>query len=133
MASLEEQLSEYRKQLSHLIPTTAQKRKANMAGAKIYKDRLTEVTRSKHYSNKKDEKYGHMADHIEISDKNADDIDDGSVTIGWPNRYHAMNAMRLNDGTVHIQADHFVDQTREESNDDMVRAQAKALGFKDGD
>ena len=74
-----------------------------------------------------------MADHIEISDKNADDMDDGSVTIGWPNRYHAMNAMRLNDGTVHIQADHFVDQTREESNDDVVRAQAKALGFKDGD
>ena len=67
-----------------------------------------------------------------ILDKNSDEVADGSATVGWPNRYHAMNAMRLNDGTVHIKADHFVDITREESNDAVVEAQAKALGFKKG-
>lgn len=133
MASLEEQLQDYRKQLQKLVPTTSQKKKANLAGAKVYQERLTEVTRSKHYSNKKDAKYGHMADHIEVSGENSDGVTDGSATVGWPNRYHAMNAMRLNDGTVHIKADHFVDVTREESNADVVKAQAKALGFGKND
>lgn len=132
MASFEEQLNDYRKQLAKLVPNTEQKLKANKAGAEVYQKRLAEVTKAKHYSNKKDEKYGHMADHIEISDKNSDEVADGSATVGWPNRYHAMNAMRLNDGTVHIKADHFVDITREESNDAVVEAQAKALGFKKG-
>ena len=119
--------------MSKLVPNTEQKLKANKAGAEVYQKRLAEVTKAKHYSNKKDEKYGHMADHIEISEKNRDGVTDGSATVGWPNRYHAMNAMRLNDGTVHIKADHFVDLTREESNDAVVAAQAKALGFKKGD
>ncbi|MEW1574906.1 HK97 gp10 family phage protein [Lactobacillus crispatus] len=132
MASFEKQLNDYRKQLTKLVPNTEQKRKANKAGAEVYQKRLAEVTKAKHYSNKKDEKYGHMADHIEISDKNSDGVADGSATVGWQNRYHAMNAMRLNDGTVHIKADHFVDLTREESNDAVVAAQAKALGFKKG-
>ena len=132
MASFEKQLNDYRKQLTKLVPNTEQKRKANKAGAEVYQKRLAEVTKAKHYSNKKDEKYGHVADHIEISDKNSDGVADGSATVGWQNRYHAMNAMRLNDGTVHIKADHFVDLTREESNDAVVAAQAKALGFKKG-
>ena len=72
MASFEDQLNNYRKQLSKLVPNTEQKLKANKAGAEVYQKRLAEVTKAKHYSNKKDEKYGHMADHIEISDKNSD-------------------------------------------------------------
>ena len=71
-----------------------------------------------------------MADHVEVSNKNIDGIEDGSATVGWPNRYHAMNAMRLNDGTVFIKADHFVDVTREESRKAILEAQSKILGFK---
>lgn len=56
MASFEEQLNDYRKQLAKLVPNTEQKRKANKAGAEIYRNRLAEVTKAKHYSNKKDEK-----------------------------------------------------------------------------
>ena len=41
-----------------------------------------------------------------------------------------MNAMRLNDGTVFIKADHFVDVTREESRKAILAAQSKTLGFK---
>ena len=46
MSSFEQQLQEYRKQLRKLVPTTSQKKKANFAGAKVYQERLTEVTRS---------------------------------------------------------------------------------------
>lgn len=130
MTSLEEQLAQYQRELAKLVPNEKQKMKANHAGAEVLQKRLTEVTREKHYSNKKDEKYGHMADNIKISDKNADGITDGSATVGWPNRYHAMNAMRLNDGTVHIKADHFVDETRQAATKDVLEAQAKSLGVK---
>ena len=130
MTSFEDQLNEYRKQLSQLVPTMEQKKVANKAGAEILQKNLTEVTRTRHYSNKRDPKYGHMADHIEISDRNIDGVETGAVTVGWTNRFHAMNAMRLNDGTVHIRADHFVDVIREQSTAAVVKAQSKALGFK---
>lgn len=133
MASFEEQLHNYQKQLANLVPNTQQKAAANLAGAKAFQRNLTRTTREKHYSRKKDEKFGHMADHIAVSKRNADNVADGSATVGWPNRYHAMNAMRLNDGTVHIKADHFVDQVRQDSQEDVLEAQAKALGFKSGD
>lgn len=129
MASFEEQMSEFQKQVEALIPTTKQKEAANVAGAEVLKNELEQVTREKHYSRKKDSKFGHMADHIEVDNKNIDGVEDGSATVGWPNRYHAMNAMRLNDGTVFIKADHFVDETREKVANEVFKAQAKKLGF----
>lgn len=127
MASLDEQLEKYSKELAKLVPNTDQKRRANKAAADVFAKNLTAVTREKHYSNKKDPVYGHMADHIEVSDKNLDGVADGSAVVGWPNRYHAMNAMRLNNGTVHIKADHFVDIERQNSTQAVVEAQYKAL------
>lgn len=130
MADFERQLEQFQNQVEKLVPSKKKQEVANMAGAEVYKERLTAVTRSKHYSHKKDPKYGHMADHISASTKNVDGIEDGTATVGWANRYHAMNAMRLNDGTVHIKADHFVDTTREESRKAILDAQAATLGFK---
>lgn len=130
MATFEDQLAQFQNQLKELVPSRKKQEEANLAGAEVYKERLSKVTREKHYSNKKDEKYGHMADHVEVSNKNIDGIEDGSATVGWPNRYHAMNAMRLNDGTVFIKADHFIDVTREESRKAILEAQSKTLGFK---
>lgn len=127
LTSLEDQFAELQKQVNALVPTIAQQRKATRAGAAVFAKKLAEVTKAKHYSNKKDAKYGHMADHVSFVDKNADNEIDGSSTVGWSNQYHAMNAMRLNDGTVHIKADHFIDQARQDYAADVFEAERQAL------
>ena len=115
-----EQLESWLKDVHKLVPNEAEQERITKAGAKKLADNLTEVTRKKHYSNHKDEKYGHMADNISYS---SNDIDgDGSSIVGWTNKYHDMNAMRLNDGTKHIKADHFVDQNLADSQDDVFNA-----------
>ncbi|MCH3989874.1 MAG: HK97 gp10 family phage protein [Lactobacillus sp.] len=127
MASLEEQLEAFRKRVAACVPNKEQQQKATEAGAKYFAQELSKITKEKHYSNKKDAKYGHMADHISFHAGNGDGVMDGSSTVGWTNRYHAMNAMRLNDGTVHIKADHFVDNAREDCMQGVLEAEAKAL------
>lgn len=92
-------------------------------GAEVFKNKLTEVTNAKHRSTHKDETYGHMADHISYMAKNADGIQDGTATVGWDNSYHAMNARHLNDGTKSLQADHFVDNARNDAIGDVLTAE----------
>lgn len=97
--------------------TIAELTEISMAGAEVYEKDLRDETRAKHYSSHKDSKYGHMADHITkwvgSKGKNKSDTDfSGVVTVGWDNWFHGMNAMRLNDGTRKISADHFVDNLR---------------------
>lgn len=133
MASFEEQLRAYSNQLDKLVPTKKEQEKANEAGAKVLADRLTEITKSKHYSRKKDAKYGHMADNVSYSTTNADGEHDGSATVGWTNHFHAMNAMRLNNGTVNIRADHFVDNARNDTKNEVFEAQVKAIKANRGD
>lgn len=126
MASLEEQLAEFERKVAAQVPNQEKKQKITKAGAEYFAEKLAEITKAKHYSNKKDKKYGHMADHISSDGRNGDGTVDGTSTVGWTNRYHAMNAMRLNDGTIHIKADHFVDNARQDCMDGMLAAEAKA-------
>ena len=79
--------------------TPAEQAKITTAGAKVFQKELEEVTREKHYSNKKHLKYGHMADGLSVQSTNADGRKNGVATVGWKNNYHAQNARRLNDGT----------------------------------
>ena len=126
-----DQLEKRLKDVNKLIPNEAEQEKITVAGAKKLADNLTEATRKKHYSSHKDETYGHMADHISY---NANDIDgehDGRSIVGWTNKYHDMNARRLNDGTKHIRADHFVDQNLDDSQDDVFNAMLDE--YKKGD
>ena len=88
--------------------TPAEQAKITTAGAKVFQKELEEVTREKHYSNKKHLKYGHMADGLSVQSTNADGRKNGVATVGWKNNYHAQNARRLNDGTKKYRADHFV-------------------------
>ena len=78
------------------------------AGAKMMAERLTEVTNAKHRSHHNDKTYGHAADHISYMAKDVDGEVNGESTVGWDNRYHAMNMMRLNDGYKGYSGDHFV-------------------------
>ena len=95
--------------------TPAEQVKITNAGAKVFKKELEEVTREKHYSRKKNPKFGHMAVGLAIQSTNADGRKNGVSTGGWKNNYHAQNARRLNDGTKKYRADHFVTNVQNDS------------------
>lgn len=117
-----EQLESWLKDVHKLVPNEEEQERITKAGAKKLAENLTEVTRKKHYSSHRDEKFGHMADNISYNSNNINGEHDGSSVVGWTNKYHDMNAMRLNDGTKHIRADHFVDQNLADSQDDVFNA-----------
>lgn len=102
----------------------SEKEEITNEGAKVFQKELEEVTREKHYSNKKDLKYGHMADGLSIQFTNADGRKNGVAIVGWKNNYHAENARRLNDGTKKIKADHFV--TNLQNSDEVKQKVFKA-------
>lgn len=93
----------------------AEQSRITEAGAEVFKDELTKVTKEKHYSNHADPKYGHMADSLSVQKTGVDGRRNGKSTVGWENRYHAQNARRLNDGTKKYQADHFVTKVQNDS------------------
>lgn len=98
--------------------TVADKTAVNLAGAEVFQKALTDETREKHYSSHKNEKNGHAADHItkwtgnKTSKRAADTDFSGVVTVGWDNKWHAMNMMRVNDGTRKMKGDHFITNLR---------------------
>ncbi|MCC6117646.1 HK97 gp10 family phage protein [Lactiplantibacillus plantarum] len=125
------QLASWLKDVHKLVPNEAEQERITKAGAKKLADNLTEVTRKKHYSSHKDKKYGHMADNISYQSTDIDGEHDGSSIVGWTNKFHDMNARRLNDGTKHIKADHFVDENLADSQDDVFNAMLDE--YKKGD
>ena len=88
--------------------TPKQQEKITAAGGKVFQQELTKVTRQKHYSHHNDKVYGHAADNIDMMTSDVDGDHNGATTVGWNNRYHAMNMTRLNDGYKGYTADHFV-------------------------
>ncbi|XUX03469.1 HK97 gp10 family phage protein [Lactiplantibacillus pentosus] len=94
-----DQLESWLKDVHKLVPDEAEQERITKAGAKKLADNLTEVTKKKHYSSHKDKKYGHMADNISYNSNDIDGEHDGSSIVGWTNKFHDMNARRLNDGT----------------------------------
>lgn len=101
----------------------------NMAGADIFEKALRDETNAKHRSTHKDESFGHAADNIgKYAPKGANKdagVKLGSFIVGWKNRYHAMNMLRLNDGTKKIVGDHFVTNLRQNSTvrSEMLKAE----------
>jgi hypothetical protein len=107
-------LNEWLEQVSKLANLTPdQQTNITKAGAEIYKEKLEQATKSKHYSSHDDKTYGHMADNITFQGADIDGKKTGISSVGWNNHYHAMNAMRLNDGTKSIRADHFVTELQD--------------------
>lgn len=123
MAGLDDMLSEWLHEVEQVSKlSTTDKVKITNAGAKVFKRNLEEVTRKKHYSDHEDKARGHMADSIEIQNTNLDKTMDGTAVVGF-DKYHAINARRLNDGTKKYSADHFVDETRQASADEVFAAE----------
>lgn len=101
----------------------------NLAGADIFEKALRDETNAKHRSSHKDESFGHAADNIgKYAPKGLSKdsgVKLGSFIVGWKNRYHAMNMLRLNDGTRKIVGDHFVTNLRQNSTvrSEMLKAE----------
>lgn len=107
---MDEFLKKWLKQVKDISTdlTPKEKERITSAGGQVFKDKLTQTTREKHYSNHNDRAYGHAADNIDLMKSDVDGDHNGSVTVGWNNHYHAMNMMRLNDGYKGYTADHFI-------------------------
>ena len=103
---LEMWLKKVKKISSDLTPK--QQSKITKAGADVYMRKLRDVTNAKHRSTHNDKVFGHAADHITNQARNVDGKVTGVSSIGWDNPYHAMNMMRINDGTRKLKADHFI-------------------------
>lgn len=101
----------------------------NLAGAQVFEKALRDETNAKHRSTHKDESFGHAADNIgKYAPKGLSKdsgVKFGSFIVGWKNRYHAMNMLRLNDGTKKIVGDHFVTNLRQNSTvrSEMLKAE----------
>lgn len=101
----------------------------NLAGADVFEKALRDETNAKHRSSHKDAAWGHAADNIgKYAPKGANKdagVKLGSFIVGWKNRYHSMNMLRLNDGTKKIIGDHFVTNLRQNSTvrSEMLKAE----------
>lgn len=119
------QLEQFLNQVEKQLPDWKTKLAMTTAGAEILKQELTAVAKAKHYSNKKDPVYGHMADNISVAGQNIDGIKDGTAVVGWKYKGHAMNAVYTNDGTVRTRGDFWYDNTVHESKTAVLEAEKK--------
>ena len=110
---LDDEINKWYKSVESLVNIpTEEKAAITAAGAKVFEEKLTNETSSKHRSSHKDKVYGHAADHVTMQSGDVDGTKIGVASVGWDNPYHAMNMQRLNDGTKKIKADHFVENLR---------------------
>lgn len=93
---------------------SSERAEINRAGAEVLEQKLKEAVEAKH------NRTGGMAGSVGI-----DTEPTGASKVGF-DKDHAYIARFLNDGTKHIIADHFVDQTREAAKDAIFAAQVKA-------
>lgn len=107
---MDEFLKKWLKQVKDISTdlTPKEKERITSAGGQVFKEKLTQTTREKHYSNHNDTTYGHAGNNIDLMVSDVDGDHNGNVTVGWNNHYHAMNMMRLNDGYKGYTADHFI-------------------------
>lgn len=118
MSGLDEQLNGFLSQVKKLVPDTQTRSEMTKAGAKVYADSLKQsAPRSKH----NDVKYKHLQDDIVTQNTDIDGEKNGNSTVGFGKKAHI--ARFLNDGTKKMQATHFVDNSRKESEEAVFTAQ----------
>lgn len=142
MADLSDLMEEFGRNAEKLsIPDHATKKAMTAAGAKVLAESLRETTRSKHYQKpgKKGSKrkVKHLADSIAFENKDVDGIDNGNSVVGFQGKdesgvNHARIARFLNDGTIKMQGDHFVDNVRRSVAPAVFEAEKKVLEAKKG-
>lgn len=117
--NLDDALAIFTKQVESISSglTDADRRAINLQGAQVFEKAERDETNAKHRSTHHDTTFGHAADNVGMCQPKgiADDSDTsiGAYVVGWKNHYHAMNMMRVNDGTINIIGDHFITNLRQ--------------------
>lgn len=142
MASLDNLMQVFAKNAEKFtIPDLATKKAMTAAGAKVYTEKLKVATRERHYQKEgkkgSKRKVKHLADSISFENTDVDGIDNGNSVAGFQGKdesgvNHARIARFLNDGTVKLTGDHFVDTTRKESASAVFEAEKKILDISRG-
>lgn len=138
MADLDAQMQQMMKQINQTVPNVSEKQKLTKKGADIFSDKLTNVTRNSHYHVRKIGSVKHLADSIVTSNKTVDGINDGSSSVGFADKNtsginHGRIAMFLNNGTSrNLKGDHFVDNAREQSQEEVFNAIAQEYKKRTG-
>lgn len=123
MVSMAEQLDDYLEKIKRLVPKRTETILITKAGADVLQKELANKTKQLHYTNRiASEKDPHLADSVLVSMTNVDGDVDGTSTVGWVKK-KAVIARWLNDGTVYITGDHFVEKAREETRSDILKAE----------
>lgn len=127
LMELDDALDQWLRNVIKLVPNVKQRQKITLVGAEVYKTRLHDITKAKHYDeNHKDtSQVTHLADSIEVSGTNIDYIRDGTSLVGFTKKgiNHGRIARLLNDGTKFIPGDHFVEDARRSSRQAVLAAQ----------
>ena len=98
------------------------------AGAKVLADELYKNTPR---TDRKEVKYGHLQDNVTYMPTDIDGEVNGNSVVGFGRK--AYIARFLNDGTVKMKANHFVDQTIKKSGKAVFDAQRKVLEHRGGE
>lgn len=122
MADMVAELESWLKQVENIAHLSLDDQaKITAAGAKVFKEKLEEETRAKHYDTKHShDKRKHLADDVTIQKSNVDNQKNGVSTVGWTDGMNATIARWLNDGSKKMIGDHFV--TNLQNSDEVKEA-----------
>lgn len=110
-----------------LVPDHKTREAMTMAGAEVLADALRKTS---HVSSKKNPKYGHLKDNIRAESGDLDGNATGDAVVGFHEKGYV--ARFLNDGTVKMRGDHWVDNTRREKADEVFKAEKKVYDAMKG-
>ena len=122
-----------------VVPDLVKRKAMTKAGAEVLAENLRKETKARHYQAcRKIGKVKHLADSIDVDNRDVDGIDNGNSVTGFTGRdesgiNHARIARFLNDGTKYIAGDSFVDRTRLSSVDEVFAAEKAIYDGTGGD
>lgn len=142
MADLDQLMENFGRNVEKLaVPDQVTRKAMTAAGAKVFTEALQKETRAKHYQSagKKGSKrkVKHLADSITFDNTDVNGIDNGNSVAGFQGKdesgiNHARIARFLNDGTIKMKGDHFVDNVRREVAPAVFEAEKKVLNSVNG-
>ncbi|USS86492.1 hypothetical protein M3M38_07435 [Fructilactobacillus cliffordii] len=135
MADIDEQMNALLGAIRSSVPKGEAQERITYEGAKVMDKHIAQAARSEHYNDakmhnrkrSKERTTKHLADSTMVFKGDIDGIHNGTSTAAFANARksgidHGRVARFLNDGTVKIKADHFVDRAREKAKPEAYSA-----------
>lgn len=141
MADLADMMETFGRNTEKLIPDYATKKAMTAAGAEVLSKAIQAETRTKHYQHtgKKGSKrkVKHLADSVAFENTDVNGIDNGNSVVGFQGKdesgiNHARIARFINDGTIKMRGDHFVDNVRRATAPAVFAAEKKVYDAMGG-